>query len=295
MRTGYTGETGAELLVADEDARTLWSALLAAGADGTVAPCGLGARDTLRLEAALLLYGQDITKNTTPFEARLGWLTQLDRPRQPEFVGREALLEAAERGPETLLVGLATDAHTIPRHGDEITVGDVWWARSPPAPTARCSATPSRWATCCPSTPPSAPRSSSQRREGGARPRRRAAVLPRGRHAHPGAAGDRRDSASPGVAAIGRRPRTPRELPVPHRRRPPDHAGRGRRRLHRRSLLPHPRRAAQLHPATSPRVSPNPKWRHACRTSPPTTRCAARPPSWGPAASTTTCPRPCGR
>lgn len=124
MRTGYTGETGAELLVAAEDARTLWSALLAAGAPGTVAPCGLGARDTLRLEAALLLYGRDITKNTTPFEARLGWLTQLERPRQPEFIGRQALLEATERGPDKLLVGLATDAHTIPRHGDDIAIGD---------------------------------------------------------------------------------------------------------------------------------------------------------------------------
>jgi aminomethyltransferase len=124
MRTGYTGETGAELLVAVQDARKLWCALIAAGAPGTVAPCGLGARDTLRLEAALLLYGQDITKNTTPFEARLGWLTQLERPRQPQFVGRPALLEAAERGPEKLLVGLATDAHTIPRHGDDIAIGD---------------------------------------------------------------------------------------------------------------------------------------------------------------------------
>jgi aminomethyltransferase len=125
MRTGYTGEAGAEVLVAAQDARTLWNTLLAAGTPGTVAPCGLGARDTLRLEAALLLYGQDITKNTTPFEARLGWLTQLERPRQPEFVGREALLEAAERGPEKLLVGLATDAHTIPRHGDEIAADDI--------------------------------------------------------------------------------------------------------------------------------------------------------------------------
>jgi aminomethyltransferase len=124
MRTGYTGETGAELLVAAQDAGTLWGALLAAGTPGTVAPCGLGARDTLRLEAALLLYGQDITKNTTPFEARLGWLTQLERPRQPEFVGRQALLEAAERGPEKVLVGLVTDAHAIPRHGDDIAMGD---------------------------------------------------------------------------------------------------------------------------------------------------------------------------
>ena len=124
MRTGYTGESGAELLVAAQDARTLWSALLAGGTPGTVAPCGLGARDTLRLEAALLLYGQDITKNTTPFEARLGWLTQLERPAPPDFVGREALLEAAARGPEKLLVGLATTARTIPRHGDDIAIGD---------------------------------------------------------------------------------------------------------------------------------------------------------------------------
>jgi len=124
MRTGYTGESGAELLAAAGDARTLWIALLAAGTPGTVAPCGLGARDTLRLEAALLLYGQDITKNTTPFEARLDWLTHLKRPGRQDFVGREALLEAAARGPEKLLVGLATAGHPIPRHGDDIAVGE---------------------------------------------------------------------------------------------------------------------------------------------------------------------------
>ncbi len=122
MRTGYTGEEGAELLIDRADALTLWHDLLAADAAGTVAPCGLGARDTLRLEAALLLYGQDMTKNTTPFEARLGWLTDLERP---DFVGRAALLEARERGPEKLLIGLSTSARTIPRPGDEIAVGDL--------------------------------------------------------------------------------------------------------------------------------------------------------------------------
>ena len=107
MRTGYTGEDGAELLVADEDALAVWRALLAAGGPGTVRPCGLGARDTLRLEAALLLYGQDMTETPRPYEARLGWLVDLDGS---DFVGRSALLEAKTAGPETLLVGLATDA-----------------------------------------------------------------------------------------------------------------------------------------------------------------------------------------
>jgi aminomethyltransferase len=121
MRTGYTGEEGAELMVANEDALTVWRALLAAGEPGTVAPCGLGARDTLRLEAALPLYGQDMTRNTTPFEARLGWLVDF---AGGDFVGRSVLVDAKAAGPETLLVGLATDARQIPRHGDEITVDD---------------------------------------------------------------------------------------------------------------------------------------------------------------------------
>ncbi|GAB4266863.1 MAG: glycine cleavage system aminomethyltransferase GcvT [Thermoleophilia bacterium] len=122
MRTGYTGEEGVEFMVDGNDAPALWHALLAADADCTVRPCGLGARDTLRLEAALLLYGQDLTKNTTPFEARLGWLTDVDRS---DFMGREALLEAKAKGPEKLLVGLRTTARSIPRPGDEIAVGDL--------------------------------------------------------------------------------------------------------------------------------------------------------------------------
>jgi aminomethyltransferase len=120
MRTGYTGEEGVELMVVNTDALALWQTLLSAGR-GEVAPAGLGARDTLRLEAALLLYGQDVTWSTSPFEARLGWLVDLDRP---DFVGRPALRRTKEMGPARLLVGLATDAHTIPRHGDTIHDGD---------------------------------------------------------------------------------------------------------------------------------------------------------------------------
>jgi aminomethyltransferase len=121
MRTGYTGEEGAELMVANEDALAVWQALLGAGEPGTVRPCGLGARDTLRLEAALLLNGQDMNRNTTPYEVRLGRLVDLDGG---DFVGRSALVDGKAEGPETLLVGLSTDARQIPRHGDEIMVDD---------------------------------------------------------------------------------------------------------------------------------------------------------------------------
>lgn len=122
MRTGYTGEQGVEIMVQHTEAPRLWRALLAMGSAGTVAPCGLGARDTLRLEAALLLHGQDMDQSTTPYEARLGWLTDLEKGDGSDFVGREALLEARARGPVRLLVGLATTAHTIPRSGDALVV-----------------------------------------------------------------------------------------------------------------------------------------------------------------------------
>ncbi len=124
MRTGYTGEEGVELLVAADEAAVLWRRLLEAE---PVRPAGLGARDTLRLEAALLLNGQDMGRNTTPFDARLGWVVDLDRP---DFVGRGALVQAKEHGPEHLLVGLATAARVIPRTGSPLlhdgeTVGQV--------------------------------------------------------------------------------------------------------------------------------------------------------------------------
>jgi aminomethyltransferase len=130
MRTGYTGEDGVELLVAHTDAPTLWRAVLASGGGDSVTPCGLGARDTLRLEAALLLHGQDMDSNTDPYEAGLQWLVDLEKRDGSGFIGREALMSASTRRPKRRMVGLSTDARRIPRHGDTIraegrTVGIV--------------------------------------------------------------------------------------------------------------------------------------------------------------------------
>ena len=109
-RTGSTGEDGAELLLSADDGQKLWQLLL----DRGVTPCGLGARDTLRLEAAMHLYGQDMNDETNPFEAGLGWLVHLEMP--VNFVGRQALEQAAESGPTKRLVGLKLQGRAIARH-----------------------------------------------------------------------------------------------------------------------------------------------------------------------------------
>jgi aminomethyltransferase len=110
-RTGYTGEDGFEVMVSPETGVDLWQALLAAG----VVPCGLGARDTLRLEAAMALYGQDIDDSTTPLEAGLGWLVHLDKT--DDFVGREILTQQKQDGVPRRLVGLQMQGRNIARHG----------------------------------------------------------------------------------------------------------------------------------------------------------------------------------
>ncbi len=110
-RTGYTGEDGFELLLDAKAGRALWLSLLAKG----ISPCGLGSRDTLRLEAAMHLYGQDMNINTTPFEAGLGWLVHLEIPAQ--FIGRTALEQQAEQGPLRRLIGLKLPGRAIARHG----------------------------------------------------------------------------------------------------------------------------------------------------------------------------------
>ncbi|MEM9772859.1 MAG: glycine cleavage system aminomethyltransferase GcvT [Cyanobacteria bacterium P01_D01_bin.73] len=109
-RTGYTGEDGFEVMLADDAGVQLWQALLDAG----VTPCGLGARDTLRLEAAMALYGQDVDETTTPFEAGLDWLVHLDR--KGDFIGREALEDQQARGVPKRLVGLQLSDRNIARH-----------------------------------------------------------------------------------------------------------------------------------------------------------------------------------
>ena len=114
-RTGYTGEDGFELFTSPGDAEPLWLALTAAGeADGLV-PAGLAARDTLRLEAGMPLYGNELGTEMTPFDAGLGRVVVLDKPG--DFVGRAALAERAQAAPQRVLVGLTVGSRRVPRHG----------------------------------------------------------------------------------------------------------------------------------------------------------------------------------
>ena len=109
-RTGYTGEDGAELFVANDDLAVVWEHLVSAGA----VPCGLGARDTLRVEAALPLYGHEMDDTVDPYRARLGWVVKLDRP--DDFVGKAALKLHRKAKPETT-VGIQIEGRGIPREG----------------------------------------------------------------------------------------------------------------------------------------------------------------------------------
>jgi aminomethyltransferase len=113
-RTGYTGEDGVELFVAPERARGLFVGLLEAGAPHGLAPIGLGARDTLRLEARLSLYGNDIDETTNPLEAGLSRIVHFDKP---DFMGKAALLAVRERGLSRKLVGFEMTGRGIARHG----------------------------------------------------------------------------------------------------------------------------------------------------------------------------------
>jgi aminomethyltransferase len=110
-RTGYTGEDGFEIMTDPTTGLALWDALIQAGAT----PCGLGARDTLRLEAAMPLYGQDIDDRTTPLEAGLGWLVHLEE--KADFIGRAVLEQQKQAGTQRRLVGLAMANRAIARHG----------------------------------------------------------------------------------------------------------------------------------------------------------------------------------
>jgi aminomethyltransferase len=110
-RTGYTGEDGFELYFGGEHAVKIWNALTASG---EVTPTGLGARDSLRLEMGMALYGNDLDDTTTPLEASLGWLVKM---KKGDFVGRDALAKQKERGLERKLVGFTTVERSFPRHG----------------------------------------------------------------------------------------------------------------------------------------------------------------------------------
>ncbi len=112
--TGYTGEKGFEIYCRPERAVAIWEALMEAGAQRGLKPAGLGARDTLRLEAGFSLYGNDITAETNPLEAGLGWVVKMDKG---DFIGREALEQIKNEGPQRKLVGLVMEERGIPRHG----------------------------------------------------------------------------------------------------------------------------------------------------------------------------------
>jgi aminomethyltransferase len=114
-RTGYTGEDGFELFIESEQAGALWDAVLAAGEPSGLVPVGLGARDTLRLEAGMPLYGNELDRSTNPFEAGLGRVVKLDK--EGAFVGRVALERVAEAGVARRLVGLTLRERGIARHG----------------------------------------------------------------------------------------------------------------------------------------------------------------------------------
>lgn len=121
-RTGYTAEDGFELFCANEDAVTLWRALIAAGKAFGLEPAGLGARDTLRLEGRLSLYGNEIDETTNPLEAGLGWVTKLDKPR--DFLGKDALKKIQAAGLSRKMVGFEMVGRGIGRHGYPIVEWD---------------------------------------------------------------------------------------------------------------------------------------------------------------------------
>jgi aminomethyltransferase len=113
-RTGYTGEDGFEIIVPEAQAVALWKRLEGAG----VVPAGLGARDTLRLEAGMNLYGQDMDETTTPWEASLGWTVAIDEGR--DFIGRTALEAQRARGDHRVMIGLVMDEKGVLRHGQRV-------------------------------------------------------------------------------------------------------------------------------------------------------------------------------
>ena len=110
--TGYTGSGGFEIYMKNEDAEQIWNALFEAGATQGIKPCGLGARDTLRLEKGFCLYGNDITDTTSPLEAGLGWITKFSK----EFINSDSLAKQKEAGVSRKLVGFEMLERGIPRH-----------------------------------------------------------------------------------------------------------------------------------------------------------------------------------
>src|SRR5262249_32812660 len=116
-KTGYTGDIGYEVYLGSGSAKTVWESFVEAGKEFGIKPCGLGARDTLRLEAGNLLYGNDIDETTTPLEAGLEKMMVFDKG---EFAGRSALLQQKENGVNKKLIGFELLEKAVPRHGYKI-------------------------------------------------------------------------------------------------------------------------------------------------------------------------------
>jgi aminomethyltransferase len=134
-RTGYTGEDGFEIYIAPDDAPRLWDEILAAGAEFGIKPCGLAARNTLRLEAKMALYDHEIHASITPWEAVLAWIVKLDKG---DFIGRQALVQQKAQGVTRKLIGFEMKGRGIGRDGYEVYVDGAaagWVTSGGPAPT----------------------------------------------------------------------------------------------------------------------------------------------------------------
>jgi aminomethyltransferase len=134
-RTGYTGEDGFEIYIDPSEAARLWNELLAAGAEFGIKPAGLGARNTLRLESKMALYGHEIHASLNPLEADLAWIVKLEKG---DFIGRDALLKQKEGGLTRKLVGFEMRGRGIGRDGYEVLVNNSpagWVTSGSPAPT----------------------------------------------------------------------------------------------------------------------------------------------------------------
>jgi len=134
-RTGYTGEDGFEIYIAPEEAPRIWDELMAAGAEFGIKPAGLGARNTLRLEAKMALYGHEIGASITPWEADLAWMVKL---KKGDFVGRDALIKAKDAGLSRKLIGFEMVGRGIGRDGYEVHLKGApagWVTSGGPAPT----------------------------------------------------------------------------------------------------------------------------------------------------------------
>jgi aminomethyltransferase len=134
-RTGYTGEDGFEIYFAPEDSERVWNQILDAGQEFGIKPCGLGARNTLRLEAGMALYGHEIHATITPFEARLDWIVKLDKG---DFIGRAALVRQKEQGVTRKLIGFEMTGRGIGRDDYEVFLDESpagWVSSGGPSPT----------------------------------------------------------------------------------------------------------------------------------------------------------------